>query len=231
MTIRSRRGAIAPVLTTLTAGLLVLAVAGCYPGGPEDTSDTLVSLSFNSGEADFSGILTYAMADTVLPLRNPEDTNYSSLDRRFDRTILDGISGQFDARGFQRVVNPDESNVPDVVVLVGSVETEGFLIYSNWGYPGWGWGYPYYGYGYYGYYGYPYDTITRYKVGSVVWIMIDLRGLDPSAPEIEDAAVIWVAGINGAATGSSPDPTPGIQRGIAQCFNQSPYIQADSSGN
>ena len=231
MTMRSRKGVIGGILTVITTGLLVLAVAGCYPGGPQDSSDSLISLTFNSDEADYSGILTYAMPDTVLPLRDPDDTNYSSLNRRFDRTILEEISGQLDARGFQRIENPDEENVPDVVVLTGSVETEGYLIYSTWGYPGWGWGYPYWGYGYYGYYGYPYSNIVNYKVGSVVWLMIDLRGIDLTDPEIEDASVIWVAGINGAVTQSSPDPTPGIQQGIDQCFTQSPYIQADSSGN
>ena len=231
MSFRSRKGHLGLVLATFTAGLMVLAAAGCYPGGPQDSSDSLISLTFNSSEADYSGILTYAMPDTVLPLRDPEDVNYSSLNRRYDRTILDGIAGQLDERGFQRIENPDESNVPDVIVLIGSVETQGYLIYSTWGYPGYGWGYPYWGYGYYGYYGYPYSNITQYATGSVVWLMIDLRDVDVSDPGEEDAAVLWVAGINGAVTSSSPDPTPGIQQGIAQCFIQSPYIQADSSGN
>lgn len=231
MTIRSRKGPFGLLLTTFTAGLMVLAVAGCYPGGPEDSSDTLISLTFNSSEANYSGILTYAMPDTVLPLRDPEDISYSSLNRRYDRTILDGIAGQLDSRGFQRIEDPDESNVPDVIVLVGSVETEGYAIYSTWGYPGYGWGYPYWGYGYYGYYGYPYSNITQYAVGSVAWLMIDLRDVDVNDPDEEDAAVLWVAGINGAVTSSSTDPIPGIQQGISQCFIQSPYIQADSSGN
>ena len=60
----------------LLAGLalaLVLGLAACYPGGPEDLGDIGVVVTIKDPQANFSGLMTYAMEDTVVALVDPDD--------------------------------------------------------------------------------------------------------------------------------------------------------------
>jgi hypothetical protein len=216
------------LLILSVTGLLaaVFALSGCYPGGPQDLGDIGLALTYRTQEADYSGLMTYAMPDTVIALVNPDDDSSEPLDRRYDDLILTEIAAQLDARGFQRILDPDENNVPDVIVTAGAVQSDAYLVFQYWGYPGygypgWGWGYP----------GYPVTGVVQFKQGSIVWTMVDIRGLDPAGDGSEDATVLWLAGINGAMTGTGTNPQGDIPRGIAQCFIQSPYIQAEAGRN
>jgi len=193
-----------------------------------DLGDIGVAVTVRSSEADFSGLHTYAMPDTVLPLTNPDDDSSEPLNRQYDQMILTEIADRLEARGFTRIENPNETNAPDVVVQVGGVQSDAYLLFTYWGYPGWGWGYPDWGWGYPGY---PATGAYKFKQGSLIWVMLDIRGLDPAGDDLEDADVIWAAGINGALTGTGSNPGAGIPRGIAQCFEQSSYIQAASTRN
>jgi len=215
-------------LGAMTALLLALVLAGCYPGGPQDLGDTGLAITFKSPTADYSGLHTYAMPDTVLALINEGDDSSEPLDRRWDEDILTEIAANLESRGFVRILDPDETNVPDVVVQVGAVQSDAYLIFSYWGYPGYGWGYPGWGWGYPGY---PSTGAYKYKQGSITWTMLDIRELDPASPDPDDATVIWVAGLNGALSGTGSNPESGIPNGIGQCFDQSTYIQAENAGN
>ena len=61
----------------MTFGALALAaaltLAACYPGGPEDLGDIGVALTQFDSNANFTGLRTYAMEDTVVALINPDD--------------------------------------------------------------------------------------------------------------------------------------------------------------
>jgi hypothetical protein len=206
--------------------LLALALVGCYPGGPEDLGDIGMALTFKAPQGDFSGLQTYAMPDTVLALINPDDDTSEPLDRSYDGTVLAQIANQLESRGFTRIDNPDESNRPDVLVAVGAVQSDAYLVFTYWGYPGYGWGYPGWGYP-----GYPSYGAVKYKQGSIVWTMIDVRDVTPGGDAAEEVSALWVAGLNGALSGSGTNPARDIPQGIAQCFTQSPYILVSSAGN
>jgi|GEM_PF-353914 len=213
----SRRLALAGLLVILAVGL-----AACYPGGPEDLGEIGLVLTWDNPESDYSGLQTYAMPDTVLPLSNPEDDSSEPLDRRYDRLILDTIAAEMDSRGFVRELDP-ENNTPDVVVQVGASQNDAYLLFTYWGYPGYGW--PGYGWGY------PSTGAYQFKQGSIFWNMTDYRNVDPSDPgdNEETVPVMWISGLNGALTGTGTNPTAGIPNGIRQAFTQSPYIKATTT--
>ena len=207
-----RHGALAVLLL---AALLTL--AACYPGGPEDLGDIGVALTFFDQNADFSGLRTYAMDDTVIALINPDDDSSRPLNRIYDPVILAEIQAQMAARGFVREMDP-ETNPPDVGLFVGATQNDAYILFRYWAYPpgwwgpGWGWGYP------------PSTGAVRYKEGSIIWFMADVREAG-SLPPGGEVPVIWQAAINGALD-SSDQIESGIQTGIRQCFTQSPYIRA-----
>ncbi len=203
---------------------LVMGLAACYPSGPEDLGDIGLVLTWDNPQGDYTGLQTYAMPDTVLPLINPDDDSSTPLDRTFDALILETIAEEMATRGFTRELDP-ENNKPDVVVHVGASEKDAYLVFTYWGYPGYG-GWPGYGWGY------PTTGYYKFQQGTILWNMTDYRQVDPDNPadDEEIVPVLWVAGINGALTGTGTNPEVDIPIGIRQGFAQSTYIQADTVG-
>ena len=213
--------------TGLTVGLvlaLVLGLAACYPGGPEDLGDIGVVVTVRNPAGDFSNLMTYAMEDTVVSLEDPDDDSSEPIDPQFNATILEALQEQMELAGFRRIDNPDAgANKPDVWLSVGAVESEVWVYWYNWGYwggyPGWGWYYP------------PYVSATSYQQGTVIWQLHDLRTIeDPSDPE-EIPLLNWVGTLNGALASNANTTHESIRSGIAQAFEQSPYISATGAGN
>ena len=94
----------------ILAGLalaLVLGLAACYPGGPETLGDIGVVVTFKNPEGNFSGMMTYAMEDTVVALVDPDDSSSTPIEPRFNSAILEEIHTQMDNAGFTRIDDPD----------------------------------------------------------------------------------------------------------------------------
>ena len=200
---------------------LAIGLAACYPEGPEDLGDIGLVLTIDNPEGDYTGMQTYAMPDTVLPLINPDDGSSEPLNRTFDALILETIAAEMAARGFTRVDPDTMESFPDVVVQVGGAQRDAYLVFTYWGYPGYGW--PGYGWGY------PTTGVYQFQQGSLLWNMTDYRNVDPDNPD-DIVPVLWVAGINGAITGTGTNPEVGIPTGIRQGFAQSTYIKASTAG-
>ena len=205
------------ILVTLVVAL-VLGLAACYPGGPENLSDIDIVLTLKNPQGNFSGMMTYAMDDTVAALISEGDDSSIPIDPRFNSIILEELQIQMGKAGFTREMNP-ETNKPDVWLRVGAVESEVWLYYYSWpyygGWYGWGWYYP------------PYVGTTSFQKGTVVWVLNDLRGVDD--PSVKPP-LMWVASISGALEKTNSTTASDLQNGIKQGFAQSPYIAAQPAG-
>ncbi len=207
----------------ILAGLalaLVLGLTACYPGGPENLGEIGVVVTFKNPQGNFSGLMTYAMEDTVVELVDPDDSTSEPI-TKFNRAILEEIQTQMTNAGFTRIVDPDAgANKPDVWLSIGAVQKETSVYWYSWpyygGYPGWGGYYP------------PYVGSTSFQQGTILWLMHDLRAVDnPSDPGAEPP-LNWVGGLNGAIQKSTTEIN--IRNGIKQAFAQSPYIVAQPAG-
>lgn len=200
---------------------LVLGLAACYPGGPENLGELGIVLTLKNPEANFAGMMTYAMEDTVAVLVKPGDDSSMPIDPRFNPVILDELQAQMAKAGFTREMNPANTQ-PDVWLSVGAVESEVWVYWYSWGYwggyPGWGGYYP------------PYVGSASFQQGTVVWQLHDLRGIeDPTDPDSKPP-LNWIGSINGALENSAPTTEADIRDGIRQGFLQSSYIAAQPAG-
>ena len=201
----------------ILAGALLL--AGCYPGGPESLDEIGLVVTSKNPEGNQSGLLTYAMEDTVVELGGSGDD--SSYNHQHDDVILFELQDQMAAAGFQRV-DPDVER-PDAWLAAGAVVSEVWYYYQTWGYMG-----GYWGGGYYPPY-YPTGGVGKFDQGTVTWVLLDMRGLpDPIPPDPEPVAN-WLGAVNGALQSESQVES-GIRTGIRQAFAQSPYIAASGKG-
>ncbi len=211
----------AGILVALVAAL-ILGLAACYPGGPESLDELGIVMTLKNPNGNFSGMMTYAMEDTVAILVKPGDDSSIPIDPQYNPIILDELQVQMANAGFTREMDP-AANKPDVWLSVGAVESEVWLYWYSWGYyggyPGWGWYYP------------PYVGTASFQQGTVVWQLHDLREIDdPDDPEA-NPSLNWVASINGALEYTNSTTASGIRSGIQQGFEQSPYIVAQPAGN
>lgn len=212
---RRRAGILAALVVALVLGL-----AACYPGGPENLGELGIVLTLKNPEGNFSGLMTYAMEDTVVELKRPEDESSEPINPQFNPIILAELQSQMENAGFTREMDP-AANKPDVWLSVGAVESEVWLYWYSWGYyggyPGWGWYYP------------PYVGATSFQQGTIIWQLHDLRDIDdPTDPEAEPP-LNWIGAINGALQNTSTTESD-IRSGIRQGFTQSPYIAAQPAG-
>ena len=199
------------------AGTLLMGLTACYPGGPESLDELGLVLTVKNPDLSYAGLMTYAMEDTVVGLGEGDP-----VDASFNPTILEALQDNLAARGFTREMDP-ENNKPDVWLAVGTVEATVWVQFS-WDYwggyypPGWGGGY------------YPPATgVTSFQQGSVVWQLLDLRGVELPIGTDTKPPVMWLGGINGAIKSSDSANHAAITKGIDQAFAQSPYIIAAPS--
>jgi hypothetical protein len=198
----------------LAAGILVLALflVSCYPGDELTVSETDTVITLFDETADFSGMGTYAMPDTVVHL--VEEGGKDDIPRVHDDDILSQVAANMDALGYTRVADPATADV-HVLNAVSIRDYTGYAYYGGYwgywygGYPGWGW-YPYYPSG---------GVAYSYSIGTLFIVMTD-----PHKPTSDGkvAPPIWIAGLNGLADkGSSANR---IEKGIDQAFAQSQYL-------
>lgn len=197
-----------PVLAVLAAALLTVLLTACYPGGPEEASDLGAVVTIRVPDADYAGLVTFALRDTVHVL-DVDDSTAEPLDPAFNEVILEELRAQMVAVGFQDVT-PDTATVaPDVWLTVGAVQAEVWYYWYSAGYPGWG------------YYPPSVGGASSFTNGSVLWKLVDMRG-DAGDGE---PLTIWLAGLNGVVQNSTSTTSANLRKGIDQAFYQSPYVK------
>jgi len=193
-----------------------LLVAGCYPDSPENAEDLNMVVTAKVPGTDYADLHTFAMEDTVIVL-DTGDGSGTPIDPSFNPVILQELRAAMVAAGFTDVT--DQAGVePDVQLVCGAVESEVWYYYYYWDYYG-GWWYP--GWGYYP----PAVGVGSFDVGTLMWQLMDLRGVTPGVPD-QDVRAAWIAGINGVLQDADSHTEDAIRTGIRQAFTQSPYIRA-----
>jgi hypothetical protein len=199
---------------------------GCYPGGPEYTSDySLVMTDYDAG-FDFGSRKTYFMPDTVNFATNDQDISDDVI-LGYEELIISQIESNMSARGYDRV-DSTAADAPDLFigVQVIAINNNGvaWIPGGGWwgGYypPGWGWG------GWGGWYYPPYYPVGySYKTGTVLINMADPNATD--VPEGDDVKIVWFGGLDGLLSSSTANNEASVKRGIDQAFDQSPYLQSN----
>ena len=195
-------------------GFVALGLVSCYPGTIEDEEELDTVTTLFDPEEDFAQNQTYALADSIVHLCDPDDENDClPVTRAFDEDILDAVEAEMDSLGYTRIAL-DPNNPPDVILHVSAVATENYALvgsYCDW----WYWYYPYYCY-------YPpYWTTVEYHTGTVFLTMVD----PARVAENDRIPIVWFGAINGLLS----TPTDNLQRalaGIDQAFAQSPYLSS-----
>ena len=210
---------IAAAAAVLLTGALI-AMAGCAPdSGYDNISDYDVVVTHYDPDADFNSFTTFAVADTLLELGDP-DGEETDLPAGLKSLIIDEVEDQMIRCGYTLESDP-ETNDPDLVLVAGVTQTSwtGYTPGYPWYPPDYGWGpwYPWYPWypGWSPGYTYSYDT------GTIIIDMADYSTLD----EESDIKVVWTAGINGILSSSNSYNSSRIVSAIDQAFEQSPYLK------
>ena len=221
------------------AGIFLL--DGCYPHDSLTVDQTDIILTNYYDSVDFQSLSTYFMPDTVFVIRD-DTTNKKPIEN--EDLILKTIASNMAAYGYERVMEVDTANPPDVELTATAIITTTVLVgwWYPW-YPGWGW-YPWYWkksapaddhksadywycpYCYPGYYppgwgwGYPY--YSSYTTGTLIMHManpLDYRIIDNDTV----VPIYWAGAVQGVL--GSGTNTSRITNGIDQAFKQSPEIK------
>lgn len=208
----------------LTALVLVLS---CSPdSGFNTVKDYDVVATHYDPEVDFTTLSTYAMPDTIIHFRDPDDTSSSDLSREHDELVLGLVRANLEAMGYVRETNPGTSP-PDVYVVVWVTLAEWLASSSEdwwemweWYLPdGWGPGWGTY---------YPYPVEYFYRAGSIFIDMVQRAEVEePEEPYIQ---VYWTGSVNGIMVDTSEGAQQRLTTNINQAFIQSPYLATGSEG-
>jgi len=213
--------------------LIVLMVLGfstvfvaCHPDMVSDVGELDAVLTQRDPGTDFGSFRRWAMPDTVVDLSEYVEGDTNEWSNTSNDLILTDIARNMQQYGYTRV-EPDDTQdpitwpdgEPDVIILVGGLSSNGYIV-SSWypWYPGWGW-YP--GGGWY-YPWYPTTTVQEFKTGTIAINMIDFHEYDPEQELYKGA---WQGILNGVGEGSSSSIESRITRGIDQAFTQSSYLR------
>jgi len=197
--------------------------SSCYPNDDLTNSDSDIVATNYDDTVQFDRIQTYFLPDTIIPMRDKDDT--SEVDKNpYTSTIINSIVKNMDAYGYQRIVNPDTNNLPDVVLLASSVSTTTTSVWYPY-YPGWDWWYGYPGYGWWGGYYPPYyggGYVSSYTMGT-----LKINMMDPWQYNVVEGdtvmPVYWDATIHGLLQGSEIENR--IKKNIDKAFEMSAYLK------
>lgn len=208
----------------------------CYPGGMEYYNESDIVLSMHDESFDFQANKKYFMADTVY-IAGSEDIDQTDINHNHDATILGAVATQLDAAGYTRIepngVHTDSMLIDSANVLVSIVITRsdyggiGYIpgggswwgYYPGWGYDPWNPWYPWYPD-----YGWGVSYVYTYSTGSLFIEMANTDGIEEVAGEPQ-VPLVWQATVNGLLSENTENMTWRIEKGIEQCFEQSPYLQ------
>ena len=199
-----RRWALAAALTGAAA------VAACYPSpdlGVEDF-DTVVTVVADS--ADFSGLSTYFLPDTVL--HRPDN---GSVSRAFDDLIIGDINRNMTQLGYELKLEW-WNDPPDLLLVASAITEEQFTAYLGW---------PLFGFGLGG--GFVYPSVGMRYLYTRGTITVDMAEGEDFDPDDGDFPIVWTASISGPLEQSHTNKGDRITNGIDQAFAQSPYLKPD----
>lgn len=202
-------------------GLAVAAGAGlaaCYPERASEGTDYASITTVYDSLIEFDSLPTFYLPDSVVhlvPVGGTDNISHSS-----DSLILATIVENMVDMGYTQEADPLLASLTlnPAITLSAQYDYAGLdwcLTWEDWAYP-WtctGW-IP----------GYPEDVIGfQYSTGTLLIPMADLSGGVP--PAVAAPPVVWLAGINGVANGSSAAIiAQELEDGINQAFFQSPYL-------
>lgn len=235
----------------LLRGLLISAgLAGnvaCYPLTIDDAAEADIVVTRKAENYDYGKNRTYDIPEQVadlceqeIPINDRGDGGAGgdgALDadeiadcvdgaHAYDDEILEAVKRNLEAAGYVRVA-ADGSEVPDVMVNVGTIVSNNYVVYY---YPWWGY-YPYYYGGWYGdYWGwwgyypyYPPTTVVNYPTGTLLIQMLSIKDADPVNERIPG---IWTAAVKVLLEASDEvTATTRINSHIDQAFAQSSYLK------
>ena len=215
---------------TLSALLgLLLMIGGCYPGGPEYTSDyDLIATEYSPDYWSANSPLSYYMPDSLGWIVDREDLdNNDDLTRDYDAFILGEVAENMALYGYQRIAELDLENPPDLYVFTQALAVKnttisyvpGYPWYGGY-YPGWGGYWPGYG-GYYPGWGGA-AVASSYTTGTILIEMGDAKNPDEENKIIN---MVWTAGVDGLLRSSSASNQQFVSQSIEQAFIQSPYLK------
>jgi hypothetical protein len=210
------------IKTGVSIAVIAIFMASCYPGGPFESSDLDLVVTFYDEEANFQSYQTFSIIDSIIEIGDELD-----IDQEMVKDIVfTSIRENMIDRGYTEVADP-EAEAADLVFAVSALLVDVYEAYTYydywWGYWGWypGWGgYPGYGPGWGPGYGWGGTVIYSYTLGTVLVEM-----LDPNNPSEEDETipVVWTAGINGILS-SGTSNAGRLESSLQQSFDQSPYL-------
>lgn len=201
-----------PSISTLIGfGILWFSLNACYPGDLSVEELDVVVTNYDAAYFDRTSPGKYLMPDTIGVIGNGDP----QLSDQMEAFIINQISRNFEELGWERQMELDENDLPDVVVAASAVLTKTTVggCIPWWGtgpwYPGWGWGpgwcYPAY--------------LYSYETGTLVIDMID-----PEESDEETFKRVWHTGINGLVRRSMSGNEEFARSTIDQAFKQSPYL-------
>lgn len=206
------------------AGVLasMAALFSCAPDSGFNTiRDYDVVATHYDPNTDFKTLRTYAMPDTIVHRRDPEDTSTVGLSREHDQLILALVRDNLEDLGYEEEADPGP-NRPDVYVIVSATLTKWLANASEdwWAY--WGW-YPYWppswgpGWGTH----YPFPINYFYRTGT---LFIDMIDDEVAEGEERVIPILWTASINGIMVDGAQGAEERLTSNIVQAFDQSPYL-------
>jgi hypothetical protein len=201
-------------------------LTGCYPGGPQTVGELDAIIATRDPQFAFSTVNTYALLDSVLQIRDPNNSSANiELSRSLDAPILNQVATNLNNLGY-RAVDTTMGQQPDIIVQVSIVATRNVDVSYNYYGNYWG-GYGYGGFGYYNpYYGGLYPpvstTVSVYDVGTLLVEMYDLKHADATNKQIP---LVWRGAVRGVLTGNTADTQERLLAGINQAFKQSTYLK------
>lgn len=203
----------------LWVGVAAMISSGCRkdPLANLTSEESRVYVTNRDTTVNFSSYHSFSIVDSVAFVNN--DNAPKRTLTQADAAMIAAIKAQMQQRGYVLV---DKSQRPDLGInvtrisnsYVGLVSTPGY--WSTW--PGY-WDPFYWGYPGYGYYFPTFYSYYRYREGSWVIDMIDLKNADKSGNALK---AIWNAQIRGDAVLSSST----VENSVKALFDQSAYLKA-----
>lgn len=199
----------------LFGSLLILALSGCYPEGPESASDyNIIASAYDEGYL-FSLSQTYILPDTIIFHKDDDQNNDINLTDEQRKIFVNTARDNLDLFGWEDRTEIDTT--ADVLVFVSVISSKfSGNIWEDWfNYHGWGTYEPMDPDGKYswipGYSSFLYD----YNVGSLIMSMIDVAELENQP---EDPPVVWMGGVNGLLNSKLTVQTEPVVEAIDKVF-------------
>lgn len=210
------------------AWLLLMGLAGCQkePSTGALSNEYLVYTACDS-EADFAAVERYYIPDSILLIGHHAVNSKGEKVAKYwsdadALSLINTIVKELDARGYTRVLDPQQRTTADVGLQPSYVEES--VYYAGYNNPYW-WGYyPYYWLpSYWGpWYGwsYPFSVYYGYTTGSLLVEMVDLTSESGSGKSLP---ILWNAYISGLLQGDNININGAVEA-LEQAFAQSPYL-------